>query len=189
MKLSILICTISKRKKYFDRLIGILDFQVQYSNVGKDVEVLFNDNEEQTIGTKRNELLMRAKGDYVCFIDDDDTVSYDYVDKILEAIKTGADCCSLNGIITFDWMNPQVFRHSIAYQSYFEGLVNGRKEYFRYPNHLNAIKREIAQRFRFPEKNFGEDTDFATQMKEAGVLRSEAEVEGIIYHYEYITNK
>jgi len=41
-----------------------------------------------TIGAKRNQLLHRAKGDYVAFVDDDDLVSSDYVNKVLSAVST-----------------------------------------------------------------------------------------------------
>jgi hypothetical protein len=81
-KLSILICSLNRRKKYLKRLVDILR-----SQANRDIEVLCDiDNGEVSIGSKRQKLLNSAVGDYVCFVDDDDLVSEDYVDLILDKI-------------------------------------------------------------------------------------------------------
>ena len=46
------------------------------------------DNKRRSVGSKRNCLLDSAHGEYVSFIDDDDEVATDYVDKILRNIVT-----------------------------------------------------------------------------------------------------
>ena len=52
-----------------------------------DVELLYlMDNRRRPVGAKRNDMLAMAKGEYVSFIDDDDEVSVDYVQKIYRAI-------------------------------------------------------------------------------------------------------
>jgi glycosyltransferase involved in cell wall biosynthesis len=185
MKLSILICTLNSRFQFFSELMKQLNEQKR-----TEVEVLFEKDDGQIkIGDKRNNLLKRAKGDYVAFIDDDDSISSDYIEKALKAIESNPDCCSLTGIITWDGVNPEIFEHSIKYSAYKTNANNEAIKYERYPNHLNIIKREIAQQFSFVSVNHGEDTEWATQIFNAGVLKTEATIEGVIYHYKYRAKK
>ena len=174
--LSILICTIPEREWFLNRLMAILSEQPG------DYEILINAS-DKTIGRKRNELLSEAKGDYVAAIDDDDTVSDNYIKLLMEGIYKGVDCCSLTGIITDDGKNPRKFIHSIKYKSWYED--NG--VYFRNPNHLNCIKTGLARRAYFPETNHGEDRSFSDQLFKLGVLQTEHEIKQVIYFYEHRT--
>lgn len=190
--LSILIPTLPSRKPMFDDLVKKLISQ--YQSKGYDVEILFNVKLYQSygfvesIGAKRNYLLDIAKKDYLCFIDDDDDVSEDYLDKVFEGINKGVDCCSLRGVITWDGLQPETFEHSIKYNAYATTKFNEIK-YERYPNHLNVIKASIAKQFKFPEINHGEDTDWATQIFKSGLIKTEHYIDSVIYHYKYVTNK
>lgn len=190
-KLSILVCSlIEKRRYYRERLSSILKFQLN-KDVADKVEILFEvDNGEQSIGDKRNTLLSRATGEYLCFIDDDDRPSWDYIQKVLDGLKTNPDCLSLNGVITYDGLNPELFIHSILYDAY-ESKRNeqGAMIHYRYPNHLNVIRSSIAKQFKFPNINHGEDTDFATQIHKSKIIKVEQKIDGIIYHYDYRPNK
>jgi glycosyltransferase involved in cell wall biosynthesis len=153
---------------------------------GKEVEILVN-SEDLSIGTKRNKLLEQSTGEYVCFIDDDDEVSSRYIDLIFEGIIRDVDCCSLRGVITWNGENHEIFEHSIRYSAY--NTTNNYVKYERYPNHLNAIKATIAKQFKFPEINYGEDTDWATQVHKSGLIKSEHYIFETIYHYKFIPNK
>ena len=187
MKLSILILTIEKRKLYLKDLLYTLKMQVKTD----DVEVLINYNENTSIGRKRNQLLEQAKGEYVCFFDDDDMPSNDYIETLLKAIETNPDCVSLRGIMTTNGSNPEIFEHSIRYKKYKtnEKAKYPEVKYERYPNHISCIKSSIAKQFKFPEINHGEDTDFATQIFKSGLLKKEFYVDSVLYYYKYITNK
>lgn len=189
MKLSILICTIPSREDSCLKLMDELYRQIEDLNVYDKVEILSWDEKEVSIGEKRNELLTTATGEYVCFIDDDDTVSKDYVSKILQALTYNPDCCSLIGVLTTDGNNPEIFEHSIIYNQYKTNDHYSAVKYERYPNHLNVIRASIAKRFKFPETNFGEDTDWATQIHKSGLLKTEMTIPGVIYHYQYISKK
>ena len=183
MKLSILICSLESRAHFLNRLLSELIIQ-------PDVDIVVDlDNGQKTIGKKRNDLLQNAIGDYVCFIDDDDIVSENYVSLLLEGIDKGVDCCSLKGIITEDGNNPLIFEHSIKYNSYKTNPDSYTIRYERFPNHLNCIRSGIAKQFKFPEKNHGEDTDWATQIHKSGLLKTEHYIEEPIYFYEYRSQK
>lgn len=187
MKLSILILTIPARSEMLSKLLGNLTKQIYHANCSpNDIEVLTNPYEGSK-GDKRNSLLFKAKGEYVCFIDDDDDVSSDYIDQLLIGVDKGVDCCSLRGVITFDNENPELFEHSINYKEY--KTTDNEIMYERYPNHLNCIKSSIAKQFKYPAIDFGEDTDWATQIHKSGLIKTEHFIDKVIYHYKFKTNK
>ena len=172
-RLSILICSINRRKELFNRLMYRLTPQMD-----KHVEVLFEtDDGQQTIGAKRNKLIRRSSGDYLAFVDDDDLVSFDYVSKILEAVESSPDCCGIEGIITFRGENDALFCHSIKYQNWSskDGV------YYRSPNHLNPVSRKIAKKVKFPFKNNREDRSYADAIYP--FLKTEVYIEEPIYFY------
>lgn len=179
MRLSILICTLNRRRHYFDRLAARLNPQKT-----DNVEILAScDDGELSIGAKRNLLVSKAQGDYVCFVDDDDLVSENYVAKILEATQSNPDCIGLEGIITFNGNEPKKFIHSLRFKHWFER----RGVYYRNPNHLNPIRRDIVLKEPFQEINQGEDSDFSKRVLPH--LQSEQFVVGPIYFYEFRTTK
>lgn len=182
--LNILICHIPERYDFLKRLNGILDPQLT-----PEVKVIIDDSRYKKIGRKRNDLLARADSKYVCFIDDDDRISDNYIHLLTEGMKRNPDCCSLTGVITEDGENPLVFEHSIKYNAYKTNPDKEPVRYERYPNHLNVIRTEIAKQFKFPETNHGEDTDWATQVFKAGVLKTEHEIKEVIYYYDYRRKK
>lgn len=188
MILSILIPTLPERVDKFNKLFFDINFQLEMQNAFGLVEVLIDEAPKgKSIGKKRNELLEKAQGEYICFIDDDDKVSNDYIRLILKALKQKPDCVSLKGVITFNGENPKIFEHSIKYKEY--KTTENAITYERYPNHLNVIKSSIAKQFKFPEINFGEDTDWATQIKKSGLLKKEYYIDEILYYYKYLSNK
>ena len=174
-KLSILICTIPSRKPMLERLLKVL-------TPNKDTEIIINDN-PGSIGAKRNSLLRYAIGEYITFIDDDDLVTEDYISKILNAITHKPDCCSLHGIITTNGANPRPFIHSLKYKSWFEKD----NVYYRYPNHLNCVKRSLALATMFPEIDHGEDANYSDRLQ--SLLHTEVEIKDTIYHYLYRDKK
>lgn len=182
----ILICTIEERQPLFDRLCDKLTGQISDNDLSNFVRILsVCDNRRITIGEKRNMLLEHSMADYTCFVDDDDDVSDNYVKLIYDAISLGKDCVSLIGEITFDGTDCKRFIHSIKYNKYFEA----NNTYFRPPNHLNPMKREIAITKKFPKINMSEDTDWAMQLCNSGALKTEVEIEQPYYFYRYITKK
>ena len=173
MKLSILICNIPERAEKLERLINVLQPQLQ-----DGVEILIEtDSGEMTIGAKRNLLLSKAKGWYVCFIDDDDLVPDYYVAKILEAIEKHPDCIGIKGHYICGDRVPALFVHSLEYDDWFtkDGVP------YRCPNQLNPIKRRIAMEVKFPDKSFGEDIAYSRMLR--GLLKTQVMIEEVMYYY------
>jgi glycosyltransferase involved in cell wall biosynthesis len=175
-RLSILICSLFDRASYLSALTDSLARQAR-----KDVEVLVEiDDGRKTIGAKRNSLLGRATGDYVCFIDDDDTVSSDYLEQIFKGIDRDVDHVGLRQITTTNGQNPRECRSSAHYSwEERDGIT------WRGILHLNPLKREIAQQVRYPEISFGEDFQWGTAVAQLGAIRTEYLVEKPIYFYDY----
>jgi hypothetical protein len=178
IKLSILIATIESRAALFAELYLKIDRQKT-----QEVEILSEiDNKQISIGRKRQILLERAKGDYVVFIDDDDDVSMDYIDQILQAIKTEPDCvgmlidCDMQGV-------KQNAIASLRYKNWGENK-DGFK-YIRSPYHKTPVKRWIALKAGFPDKRFGEDYEYSMRLINSGLLKTEVMVKSPIYFYRY----
>lgn len=183
--LEVLICTTPKREYYFDRIKAQLTEQCR----GLPVFASYNWKEFDAIGKKRNDLLQAARGKFICFIDDDDRISNDYIETVLAALvkNPNCDCLSLRGVMTTDGKNPETFEHSIKYQDW--KTTENAIKYERYPNHLNVIRTDIARQFLFPETNFGEDHAWSKAVHESGLLKNEVYINKVLYYYLYRTKK
>ena len=148
--ISILILSIPSRTESVTALMKKLEGQLGNR---RSVEILvLTDNKSQSISEKRNVLLQAARGQFVCFMDDDDGIANNYVDALLTAATENptVDCisfdqfCSLDGEpmnVSFGIGNPhgQLWRNE-------EGLLGDIK---RPPYHMCLWRREIAQSEEF----------------------------------------
>lgn len=176
--LSILICSLEERKEQFlSRILSLIKPQIE----GKRVEiVILTDQAQIPIGSKRNIALDSANGKYVCFVDDDDLVSEDYVDLILEKTHQDPDVISISGFITTNGGDRKLVSQGIEFtHSEVEGV------YYRLPNHLSIHKKSTIVS-RFMNLRTGEDDEWASRrIKE---IKKESRIEKPIYHYDYRTD-
>lgn len=175
-KLSILICHVPERQELLADLLFNLGLQI--ADFDGAVEVIV-DAESGSTGTKRNRLISKAQGDYVCFVDDDDKVSDDYVIKIMEAIAESPDCVGMQGHFYFDGEFRGIFEHSISHKEWSESEF-GIVKYLRCPNHLNPIKRSLLPPDPFPDLVVGEDRAYSALIRP--LLKTEKSA-GMIYQY------
>ena len=180
MKLSVLVCSLTRRTKYLERLLAVLQPQLT-----DEVELLIEtDDGKLTTGQKRNILLEKATGEYVAFVDDDDLVASSYVQKILEAVKTEPDVVGIHlHHFENDVLHGMTY-HSLKYNSWWHernkdlpGLTN----YYRNPNHINPVKRTIALQVKFPSAVRGEDKDYS--MRLLPLLKTEVFIDEALYYY------
>jgi len=174
VKLSILICHLLDREKQLYQLLDVLVAQQVFNGFEIIIE---DDNGELSIGEKRNNLLKRAIGDYVCFIDDDDMVPDYYVEEILKAIETGPDCVGFNGAI----VSQEGKRDLVSYRM---GItkVDRDGQWFRAGiGHLSPVKREIALSAMFPEVNSAEDVEYAKLIQPK--LKTQVVIDRFMYFY------
>lgn len=187
--LSILIPTIVEREESFLKLKTFLEEQIVKAGLESIIEILYlSDNRQYPIGTKRNVLINAAKGNYIVFIDDDDWVSEDYVISIYEALTSSEDidCVGIQGLLLFQGKQERIFKHSIKYTKYSDDS----RFYYRPPNHISPIKRDIAIKYSFADVNIGEDTDWAMRLCKDQVLKKEVMIDTkILYYYFFDPNK
>jgi len=194
-KLSVLIPTMERRKKYFDRIIENLTKSYdKLTDAQKEmVEVVFSsDDGSASIGAKRNDLLTRATGEYIAFVDDDDLVSEDYYSLILKALETNPDVVGIHLLMDTDDKPESECRtyHSLKYTHWYDEADPDRKglrRYFRNPNHLNPVKRLYALYTLFPDIDHGEDRVYSQNILK--FLKEEVNIEEPLYYYKVRSNK
>ena len=143
------------------------------------------DNKEASVGTKRNQVLDQANGKFVCFIDDDDMISAEYFDDIMNSIIENGDkidVIGFNGMYYVDEKPNLVFKHSSKFNDY-KGLEDLTIVQYRKCNHLNPVKTKIARQIRFNEISFGEDADYSERLYQSDLLKNETYIDKILYHY------
>ena len=183
MKLSILIPTLSERGHHLQHIQRLLGPQLT-----DEVEIIYDDRPRNiATGTKRNDMIALASGDWVCSVDDDDEVSSTYVADILEALKSNPDCVTFEGWMT---TNGGAYVHwIIKLGEKYEARTDpdGVTRYYRFPNHLVPIRKSIAERVKFPPIWQGEDYQWAVQIQQ--FLKTPVHIPKLLYHYKFVTNK
>jgi glycosyltransferase involved in cell wall biosynthesis len=168
-----------KRANLYNTLITELNKQIKNCNAHDNIEIITEtDNGENSVGKKRNNVIDKARGEYVCFIDDDDMITEIYVSKILKALETKPDVVELVGFLP-KYNLP--FIHNLNCGGHFkkDGIQ------FRTPNHLNTIKTEIARKVRYPEISHGEDQDYSHRLWDSGLMKTESLIGERIYIYQF----
>jgi glycosyltransferase involved in cell wall biosynthesis len=182
MILSILICSLHSRSESLKLLLEHLHNQIEDSDL---VEILTDvDNKEKSTGKKRNDLVNRAKGQYIVFIDDDDWVNDYYVQRMLLACMSGCDCVAINGKMTTDGGKEIAWRLSKDYEN-ITVKENSKDVYLRKTNHITAVKRELALKAPFPNKSNAEDKSYSDAVNQ--FLKTEHRISLPMYHYRFST--
>lgn len=174
MKLSILIPTLDVRRHLLADLLKNLESQT--NNLPVQI-IHLSDNGKMSVGAKRNMLLDLAQGEYIAFVDDDDTVSSDYVSQLLKGISTGSDVVCFNVMYYNNGKLDKPVKYSIQYDSDY----NDRYFFYRIPNHLMCVKKVHALDTRFKDISFGEDSDYAKRLKP--LLKTETQIHRVLYNY------
>lgn len=179
IKLSLLICSLHSRKGKLNRLLEGLQSQLnKFSGLVEAIVAV--DEKENKIGKKRNYLISLAKGEYITFIDDDDLVDDNYCSLLLTSIEKNPD------VIVFDavrYANGKLDR-TVKYGIEYGKDHHDKNFYYRIPNHLMCVKRELALQVPFKEINFGEDSDYAKRL--LPLLKTQERINETLYTYLYI---
>lgn len=179
--ISILIPTLESRQKFFIRAYSELRWQIdQIPNGDELVEIAhYNDNGELTTGAKRNWLVNNAKGQYVAGFDDDDMPTDCYIQMMLKAAESGADCGEFRGLYFSNGVYDRPFHHSIQYDHWWQD----KSCYYRNPNHISLIKKELILDIPFKDITVGEDGQFSLALQASGRLKTEFPVKETLYLY------
>lgn len=181
-KLSVLVATIPERTGPLHGLLTELYAQVLELPNQADVEILYlGDFRQWSVGQKRNALLGLATGEFLAFIDDDDQIDPAYLKEILVAIDTNpeADVVVFDQLCVMNGEKKVYCRYGIEYSYQHDGGP----EWFGLPAHTMVWRRQIAAAHRFPDKNFGEDSDWVKRCVTG--VRVQARIEKQLYIYRY----
>lgn len=161
--LTICIPTIPARWEYCHRLLRTLLPQIR----GEPVQVLVDcDDRDVSVGVKRNRMLQAATGQYVCFIDDDDMISSVYVERIVNALYNTSgvpDYVTFNVLRSIDDIRPAAWAP-------------------RMPNHLTPVRTVLARIAGFPDRDYGEDNDYAERLAGLNLLAG-PHINEVLYTY------
>lgn len=180
--LSILIATTKNRRPLFDKLYTEFKKQIK----GLPVEVLYEeDNKEISIGLKRQILLNRSIGKYICYFDSDDFPFGYYVKMILQALEQEPDCVGMLIHMTTNNKKPQTCCHSLRYPVWKEN-VDG-YDYVRNVTHFNPVLRSLAIKVGFRDTRYGEDRVYSDAVTK--LCKKEAFIKLKLFHYRYSTSE
>jgi len=177
--LSILIPTLRARRVRRTGLVRGLGRQVRASR-GRAELVLLEDAGGLPSGAKRNQLRDAARGDYLAFVDDDDSVADDYVEAIFDRLTDFPD------VVTFDLERiadgaTEIHRLGLAHADrtpLAPGVLGFRA------NHLCAWRRDLALVLGFvPWIGYLDDVFWYEPLHASGLARTEAHVDAVLYRY------
>lgn len=137
-----------------------------------------------TTGEKRNWLISNSSGEFFSFIDDDDVVDPNYCAEILKAIESKPDVVTFNGYMTTDGRERKNFVIKLG-----SGYYETRDCYYRFPNHLCAIRRAAVSGTHFPHITVQEDFKWADAIRQRGLLKTSVHIDKDLYHYMFRTRK
>lgn len=161
IKLSILICSIEneERQENLKKIIHELNNQICKNYAENIVEILVEkDNGLISVGEKRNILIGKANGEYICFIDDDDFISDNYLNLILQHLDKDILMIRISHFIN------GIKSKSIQTSLYIDYLETGEFIFRANHFHLCPVKRDIANWIKFPQINFAEDLDYSQRL-------------------------
>lgn len=135
-----------------------------------------------SIGKKREALVNRATGKYLCFLDDDEDIAPNYIETIMRLCYDDKDV----DVATFRSFIKNDFYWGIVDMS-LKNLHNEEatpeKIVKRPPWHTCPVKSEYAKLYEFEDSNYGED--FSWMAKVLTHCRSEAHTDQILHCYNH----
>lgn len=186
MKLSILVPSVhTRRNTFLPKIQDEIYRQIDNLNSVQKTEVeviVLSDNKTIMLGDKRNLLVEIAQGKYIQFVDDDDRISSDFISTLLEATETDADVISFNAEVSINGQKPKICDYSIKHLKDY----NTRNGYFRIPNHISCVKREVSLLSSFPSLKYAEDQAYAKLLLPH--LKTEHKINKVLYYYDYNDN-
>lgn len=177
----ILILSQPSRAFLLGRVLKSLHDQIG-NHVGVEVCLRIFDR-NMSLGDNRQAMINAAKAEYVNFVDDDDMVSKDYVNRITLHLG-GVDQVGFQVQCYIDGIAQKPTYHSLRYGKWSEDDGG----YYRDISHLNPMRLALVKQVSM-EGGFGEDSRWADRMRALGIVKTENYVDSILYHYYYRSKK
>ena len=183
MILSVLIATLPERKEEYEALVErIKAMPCAYDyEVLTDCAVRFGLEGGKSVGQKRMDLLKKAKGKWIVFVDDDDDIVDDFFHKLQPFLNKKVDVICGNVLAIIDG-KEFIIDQSIYHEN--EQLhSNGKTK--RFPSVMAIYRREIALKKDFPDTNVGEDFEWSMGLG----LNKEHKTDEVFQIYKFDSNK
>lgn len=180
--LSMLIPSVVPRTLHLNRHLYFLSRQIERDNLGGKVEIVVAyDDFETPLGEKRNLLLNEARGKYLVYCDDDDSIANDYFRTIVDTLEANPDADYVGyriSLLQNGYWGRDTY-HSLRY----DHCYGDDRGYYRNISHINPLRSDIAKRFVFPNLIAGEDVDWDTQVYQSGFVKKEVYIDRCLYIY------
>lgn len=187
--LSILMPTTPERQEMFTRLYNEVYKQITYvhtthPSLGR-VEVLVDDSPRfldggLSVGKKREALVKRAEGKYLCFLDSDESVSPDYVETLVRLCIKDQDVCTFRAIAKLSTFWALVDMR-LAFK--VNDQINPEYTVRRSAWHLCPVRSLFAKLVDFSDKNNAEDYEWMEKVLTR--CTTEAHTDKIIFQYNH----
>ena len=140
-------------------LIHELNNQICSNYADNIVEILVEkDNGTMSVGAKRNLLIDKANGEYICFIDDDDFIAQNYLNLILQNLTKDILMIRIEHKINGEKAKE------IQPSLYIDNLETNELIFRANHLHLCPHLKMKASWVKFQEINFAEDLDYSQRL-------------------------
>lgn len=131
---------------------------------GLDDRIRVYSHENIGVAQTRQMGYMKANGRYIAFIDSDDRIKTDYIERLYSAIcENGADvvCCNSidEGVV-----NPAISENQVVEDkaAFVEAFLNNKR--YAYCVWGKLFRRELLKGIEFPHMKYAEDTYYVTRV-------------------------
>lgn len=189
LMLSVLMPTTPQRVEMFTKLFNEVHRQAEYLHtthptLGK-VEILVDSSKRfldggLSVGKKREALVQRAEGKYLCFLDSDEEISPDYLETIIRLCYHDKDICTFKAMArlhNFWTVVDMSLSNKDNEQVCPDHIIK------RPPWHICAVRSVYAKAFGFSDKNNAEDFEWMEKVLTS--CQTEAHSERIIFCYRH----
>lgn len=186
VKLELLILSNPSRTLFLRQLLELLNPQIDRINRAHDqvsCSIWYDTTDNfrgKDLGGKREQIRLGSSGEYICFIDDDDFIAPNYLDRIVPL-------CFEVDQVGFD---VQIYKNGKPYGYAIHSITNkgwnnktavmGERYFERDISHLNPMRRQLALEVAMAG-GIGEDHRWAEAMR--GKVKTERYINEVMYHY------
>lgn len=174
---SILIASLARRSESLAQVLADLGQQL-----APGVEVIvYRNHGEIPLSHIRQSLVDEARGEYLCFVDDDDRLPEYYVAEVLPRLDGTIDYVGWRMQAYFDGLPLKPTYHTLDSDGWWETET----AFYRDVSHLNPVRTELARRCDFRLADPPEDVSWADQLRKVMAGRRQALVpdDRVMYHY------
>lgn len=159
------------------QLVGLLDVLAAQMQPGVEV-LIYSDNLEADYPTKLQALADASTAEYTSHLANDDSVSDNFVPRVLEALTESPDYVGFRVRYTLDGVPQQPVIHSLQCGCWSDMPHLLMRDLMYY----NPIRRELAQQVQFRGPYC--DMEWADDLRGLGVVKTEAFIDDELLYYQ-----